>query len=149
MSDDELTITDVLSDPSRNLCNLLKNTDDDDDDDDVNNENVDTTVLQENIYYTETDFTDLLETSNYSHKDNLTILSINIANILSKLNSLKIFLNNLKGNKPDIIVVVETHISHSNSSGQNRETLKDLIQGYTFYHEGRLVKRGGAGLGFL
>ena len=110
MSDDELTTADVLSDPSRNLCNLLKNTDDDDDDD-VNNENVDTTVLQENIYYTETDFTDLLETINFSHKDNLTILSINIANILSKLNSLKIFLNNLKGNKPDIIVVVAGQVA--------------------------------------
>ena len=140
MSDDELSTTDVLSDPSRDLCNLLKNTDDDDNANDVN---VDKTVLQENIYYTETDFTDLLETGNYSHKDNLTILSLNIANIFSKLNSLKIFLNNLKSNKPDIIVVVETHISHSNSSGQNRETLKDLIHGYTFFHEGRLVKRGG------
>ena len=84
-----------------------------------------------------------METGNLSHDKNLTIISLNIANLLSKLNSLKIFLNNLKGNKPDIIVVVETHISHSNLSGHSKETLRDLIHGYTFFHEGRRVKRGG------
>ena len=135
---DDLTTTDVLSDPLKNLCNLIKS-----DDYNRNDEDIDCITLEENLYYTETEFVDFLETGNLSHDKNLTIISLNIANLLSKLNSLKIFLNNLKGNKPDIIVVVETHISHSNLSGHSKETLRDLIHGYTFFHEGRRVKRGG------
>ena len=135
--DDHLTTTDVLLDTQKNLCNLL-NTDNDTDDDIT-----DSMVLEENLYYTETDFVDFLETGHYSDGNNLTIVSLNIANLLSKLNSLKIFLNSLKGNRPDIIVVVETHISHSNHSGHTKETLRDLLHGYTFFHEGRRVKRGG------
>ena len=135
---DDLTTTDVLSDPLKNLCNLIKS-----DDYNRNDEDIDCITLEENLYYTETEFVDFLETGNLSHDKNLTIVSLNIAYLLSKLNSLKIFLNNLKGNKPDIIVVVETHISHSNLSGHSKETLRDLIHGYTFFHEGRRVKRGG------
>ena len=144
MTDDELTTTDVLFDPEKNLCNLIK----DNDANDTDNENIDSMALQENLYYTETEFIDFLENGSYSCKDNLTLISLNIANLFSKLNSLKNLLRNLKESKPDIIVIVETHISYSPSSGHNKDNLRDLIPGYTFFHEGRKVRRGG-GVGIL
>ena len=97
MIDDDLTTTDVLSDPSKNLCNLYGNTDTNNDEEEDN-----PMVLQDNLYYTETEFIDLIETGGYCTDKNLTIVSLNIANLLSKLNSLKHFLVSLKKNKPDI-----------------------------------------------
>ena len=54
---------------------------------------------------------------------NITILTINIANLLSKLGSLKVFLNNIttQTNKPDIIVVIETHISEITQAGYSNQ----------------------------
>ena len=138
MTDDELTTLDVFSDPDKNLVNLIASGNDDDTEEENN-----PLTLQDNLYYTETEFNSLLLTNGYCSEDNLTILCLNIANLLSKLSSLNQFLSNLKGNKPDVIVVVETHIPCKQFAGYDRESLKKLIKGYTFFHEGRRAKRGG------
>ena len=130
MTDDELTTSDVLTDNTKNLCEIY----------DKDHE-ADSTPLQDNEYYTETGFIDSLETKNYDNSNHLKIISLNIANLLSKLNSLKTFLNNLssKGHKLDIIVIVETHIL-DNDDRLNAQELKNIIPGYVFYHQGRKLK---------
>ena len=139
MTDDELSTSDVLIDVSKNLCNLLQSNNDEDYDE------AGLSTLQENLYYTETEFTDFIEQSNISNVNNLTIVSVNIANLLSKLGSLKRFLNNvsLKGNKPDIVAITETHINDTTNHGYDKEGLTNIIPGYQFFHKGRKLKRGG------
>ena len=83
MIDDELTTTDVLTDPTKNLCNLYQNNQDLDD------HEADIIALHDNEYYTESEFIDFLETRNYTDKNHITVLSINIANLISKLQSLR------------------------------------------------------------
>ena len=77
MTDDELSTSDVLIDVSKNLCNLIQSNNDEDYDE------AGLSTLQENLYYTETEFTDFIEQSNISNVNNLTIVSVNIANLLS------------------------------------------------------------------
>ena len=141
----DLTTSDVLADDSKNLCNIyMKNNIDDDDD------NEDTVNLNQNLYYTETEFLNFITTNKFNNLNNLTIISINIANFFSKLGSFKIFISNItsKDNKPDIIVVVETHINENNNAGYSQEEMKNIIPGYDFFHRGRKSKRGG-GVGIL
>ena len=138
MIDDDLTTSDVLLDPQKNLCHIYENNDD-------NNEEDNPIILKENLYYTECEFSDFLTTGSYGNDDNLTILSLNVGNLLSKLSSLKLFIAKLQDNRPDIIIVTETHISNLRNGGYDRESLKHLIQGYGFFHEGRGQKRGGGG----
>ena len=56
-----------------------------------------------------------METSNLTNNNHVSILSLNIANLVSKLQSLKNFISHLeaKGNRPDVIVLVETHIQEN------------------------------------
>ena len=86
---DELTVSDVLADEHKNFCNVYL---DDNDDNDVNNSGL---PLTDSLYYTETEFVDLISHENYSDLTHLSIISLNVANLLSKLNSLKLFLNNI------------------------------------------------------
>ena len=130
MNDNELTTSDVLADFSKNLCNIYQDDDDDNDSEPIS--------LSENAYYTESEFIDFIESQHINNANNLTIISINIANILSKLSSLKKFVSYIssKGNKPDIIVVVETHITDFNA-GLDTGTLGHIVPGYQFFHKGR------------
>ena len=137
MTENDLTTTEILSDPNKNLCNLFVSNNDN-----RNDEDYDPMTLQGNLYYTETEFIEFLDTGNYHKEHNLIIVSLNIANLISKLSSLRQLLSNLGENKPDVIIVVETHISDLNDGGHNRESLKSLLTGYTFFHEGRRGKRG-------
>ena len=134
MGDEELTIPDVLEDEKRNLCNIYKTED----------ENEETTALKDSLYYTETEFNEFIKEKRYSDDEDLTILSLNIASLFSKLNSFKLFLNNITSNekRPDIIVVVETHIKEADS-GYTEVELKNILPGYSFFHKGRKTKRGG------
>ena len=138
MTDDELTTSDVLTDNTKNLCEIYDK-----------DQEADTTPLQDNDYYTETGFTDFMESKNYEDSNHLKIFSLNIANLLSKLNSLKTFLNNLssKGHKLDIIVISETHILE-NDGRISAQELSNIVPGYVFYHQGRITKKGG-GVGIL
>ena len=119
----------------KNLCNIYST-----DDDEAQNYN-----LSDSLYYSETEFVDLLTSQRLSDKQNLTIFSINIANLLTKLRSLKLFINNISTpeKSPDIIVVVETHLTKNNSAGYTESELKSLIPGYEFYHKDRTTKKGG------
>ena len=144
MSEDDVTVTDVLIDPTKNLGNIL-NTDNNQD-----FESVHDIELPDNEYFTETDFIDLTKTANLRKVENLFILSLNIANLLSKLSSLKSFLSNLAYNdcKPDLIFLVETHIPENQKSGYNKEDLMNIIPGYKFFSKGRKERKGG-GVGIL
>ena len=144
MNDNELTTSDVLADFSKNLCNIYR-----DDDDDEDNNDSEPISLSENAYYTESEFIDFVESQHINNTNNLTIISINIANILSKLSSLKKFVSYIssKGNKPDIIIVVETHIT-DHHAGLDAGTLGHIVPGYQFFHKGRGSRNGG-GVGIL
>ena len=137
MIDDELSTSDVLSDHSKNLCNFYS--------DNENDNDIQPISLQENLYYTESDFVDFVHNFNSLNAGAITILSINIANLLSKLNSLKQFLNHLgaNGKKPDVIAIVETHITEDLENNYGKEALTNIIPGYQFFHMGRKSKRGG------
>ena len=132
----DLTVPDVLDDNRKNLCNLLISSDDDDED---------PPNLCDSLYYTETDFTDCINTENINNENNLTIITLNVANIFSKLKFFKLFISNIttNKNKPDIIIVVETHITESTNAGYTPDELKTIIPGYNFYHRGRVSRKGG------
>ena len=136
MTDNELTVLDVLTDNTKNFCNIYENNDNDDDP---------LISLTDSLYYTETEFTQFINSKHLNNNDNLTIISINIANLLSKLTFFKTFLNNIKTqeNEADIIVVVETHISKPETLGFTTEELKNILPEYNFYHKGRSSKNGG------
>ena len=141
-----IAVSDVLIDPTKNLSAIFNN----DQYQDQHYETADATELPDNEYFTETDFIDLARAANIKKVENLFILSLNIANLLSKLNSFKSFLSNLSCNgcKPDLIFLVETHISEQQQSGYSKEDLTNIIPGYTFFSQGRKEKRGG-GVGIL
>ena len=116
MSDNELTTSDVLIDKTKNFRDIYEDQEDE--------EHV---PLSDSLYFTETEFNDLL-TQSYTSHDNLTIISLNIANLLSKLNSLTTFLDYISSARttPDIIIVVETHITEANPIYTSEE-LRDLL----------------------
>ena len=131
----ELTIPDVFDDITKNLCSIFSRSEESDE----------VTNLVDSLYYTENDFKDHIKSKNIQNVSNLTIISINIANLFSKLRFFKVFLNNIttSENQPDIIVVTETHISESTNTGYSKEELRKIIPGYNFYHVGRETKKGG------
>ena len=105
-------LTDTLNDQTKDFRNMFQI-----DEDDINNE------LQSNLpdsqYFTETDYLSLLTNEKLSDQTSLKIISLNIANILSKLRSFKIFIQNLsnESNKPNIIAVTETHLHNNQNPG--------------------------------
>ena len=133
MNDDELTTSDVLIDETKNFTNIYQNLEDEEEH----------APLLDSLYFTESEFNNLM-TQCHINSDNLTILSLNIANLLSKLNSLKTFLNyiSIKHVSPDIFIVTETHISDFNNI-YTPDELKNLLPNYQFFHKGRNVKKGG------
>ena len=138
MTNNELTTLDVLNDNTKNFCSIYTNDDDDDDHDPL-------LTLTDSLYHTETEFVELVRSNNFKNGENLTIISINIANLLSKLRSFQTFLNNIKTgeNKPDIIVVTETHISRPENLGFTPADLRNILPDYDFFHKGRSSKKGG------
>ena len=96
MNGEDLTIPDVLEDQNKDFCKIYN---------DTNNEQDEECKLTDSQYYTESDFINLIETHNISHEHHLTLITINIANLLSKLNNFKVFLKNIsnKENKPDYL----------------------------------------------
>ena len=133
MSDNELTTSDVLIDNSKDFRNIYLDGEDEEEQ----------VPLSDSLYFTETEFGNLL-TQRYTPHDNLSIISLNIANLLSKLNSFKTFLDYISPVRttPDIIIVVETHITETNQTHTPGE-LRDLLPNYHFFHKGRNYKNGG------
>ena len=136
MQEDELTISDVLKDNTKNFCNIYSESLDEEDEG---------LPFKDSLYHTETEFVNLIRTNEISNGKYLTLISLNIANLFSKLNFFKIFMENIKTqeNKPDIIIVTETHINHNNRAGYDGNELANILQGYRFFHAGRRVKKGG------
>ena len=137
MTNDELSISDVLADEQKNFCNIYLDSAEDNEAQNLS--------LTDSLYYTETDFVDFISSRKFSNKQNLTIISLNIANLLAKLRSFKLFINNIttSHNRPDIIIVVETHISKSTNTGYTDKEIRSILPGYEFFHKGRTVKKGG------
>ena len=133
----DLTVPEVYEDISKNLCNLLNRSDVDDDDN--------TPILCDSLYYTETDFLECINSENIQNNHNLTIITLNVANLLSKLRFFKLFISNITTTKniPDVIIVVETHITETTNHGYSTDELKNILPGYSFYHRGRTSKKGG------
>ena len=137
MTEDELKIPDVLADSQNNFCNVL--TDDNDE-----NEAFSCTI-HDSLYYTESELVDMIRNRDIRNSQNLTILSLNIANLLTKLRSLRLLIGNIStpNNKPDVIIVVETHITERSNSGYTESELKTILPGYVFFHKGRSTTKGG------
>ena len=136
MTDDELTVCDVLADEQRNFTNVYtSNTDA------IEAHTID---LHDSLYYTETEFVDLVNEKCFDFH-NLTIISLNIANLHAKLRSLKLFINNITTaeKKIDIIVVVETHLSKSTNAGFTGQELKSILPGYDFFSQRQTDKERG------
>ena len=108
-----MSVSDVLADHSKNFCSIYQSVDEEDDN------SYDTVTLHDNEYYTESEFLSITTDNNLDKENHLTILSLNIANLFSKLTSLKRFLNYTasQGKKPDIVCLVETHINDSVNAG--------------------------------
>ena len=143
MNNDDLSVSDVRADHSKNFCSIYQSVDEEDD------TSCDTVNLHDNEYYTESEFLNITTDNNLDKEKHLMILSLNIANLFSKLASLKRFLNYIAshGKKPDIVCLVETHINDSVNAGYDK-TLSNIIPGYDFFHQGRKSKMGG-GVGIL
>ena len=66
----ELSVSDVLADENRNFCNIYVDNDDDT-----------RLPLIDSLYYTETEYVDLINQESYSDSKNLSIISLNVANL--------------------------------------------------------------------
>ena len=137
MTENELAISDVIADDLKNFCNIYTDTTDEDEGHSF--------TLSDSLYYTGTEFIDLINSRNFCNRQNLTIVTLNIANLLTKLRSLKLFLHNITTpeNTPDIIVVVETHLTTLTKAGYTEQELRSIIPGYEFFHKERKNKKGG------
>jgi len=137
-------ISDILNDPSKDFSNIYTKNDDNDD------EQSDFIPLKDSQYYIEDDFLGLLNSKNYSNKNSLKIVTLNIANLLSKLSGLKTLINRISNeeNRPNLIVITETHLKHEGRQGYDENELVNLLPGYKFFHCDRKRKKGG-GVGFF
>ena len=87
MTENELAISDVIVDDQKNFCNVYTDATDEDEGHNL--------TLSDSLYYTGTEFIDLINSRNFCNRQNLTIVTLNIANLLTKLRSLKLFLHNI------------------------------------------------------
>ena len=135
MQNETLNVTDILNDPRKHFPNIF----------DINDGQETEIELGDCSYYTETELREFYDTKGIKDSSNLKIISLNIANILSKLNNFKIFINNIstKENKPGIIFITETHLNPSLNHGYGEGELKNILPGYKFYHEDRRNRKGG------
>ena len=135
MENTHITIQDVLDNSNKDFLSIFPNSDD-------SNHQNETHVSN---YFTETEFNEFLIQNHISNESHLKILSLNIANLLSKLNSLRLFLENIsnESNKPNIIVVTETHLQKDKNHGYTEYDLEHLLPNYLFFHEDRKSKKGG------
>ena len=140
---EEFDLNDIIDDQSKYFANIFQLEDDDD-------ENEIKMTFNDSQYYSETEFLNLLQSKKISDLNCLKLFSMNIANILTKLDSLKILIQNLanESNKPNIITVTETHLKANQNHGYSTKDLETLLPGYKFFYENRKIKKGG-GVGIL
>ena len=115
MQDNTVTVSDVINDDSKNLKTIL-----DSNPITNNDDNYEINLEMGNCrYFTETEFKDFINEKNISDQSHLKILSLNVANLISKLKSIKILIQNISNtsNRPNIITITETHLSKSQNHG--------------------------------
>ena len=66
MTENELAISDVIADDLKNFCNIYTDTTDEDEGQNF--------TLRDSLYYTGTEFIDLINSRNFNDKQNLTII---------------------------------------------------------------------------
>ena len=140
MTDYEENIEDVMKNPLKDLNHILsKNLADDDNHQEIEND------IENCQYYSETEYLEYLSTKKISDQTHLKIISLNIANLLAKLSSLKLFIQNTsnEANKPSIIALTETHLNNRKNHGYSTMDIQNLLPGYKFFHEDRKNKKGG------
>ena len=96
----ELDINEILDDESKyfaNLYNLQEN-------DEVNEIR---SSFNDSQYYSESELKELMNNNTYSDSNQLKLFSLNIANILTKLSSFKILIQNISNSssRPNIISI--------------------------------------------
>ena len=140
MQDNTVTVSDILNDDTKCLKNIfISDTNADDQNNDLE------TDMGNCQYFTETELTNYLTINKISDQTHLKLLSLNIANVISKLRSLKVLIQSLSkaSNRPNIITVTETHLSNFQNHGYTSLELENIIPGYKFFHRNRSNKRGG------
>ena len=147
MQSNSIHISDVITNPSKNLYNLFY-ANEEIDLDEINNEI--SLKIQNTEYFTENDFVNHLESNNFTDTTHLKIISVNICNVLSKLNGLESMMSNISTNKskPNIIAITETHLQRYHYQGYSIEEIKNLLSNYTLFHTARAARQGG-GVGFF
>ena len=140
MTNDEITIEDILADEKYEFISV--HTPDRQQDENEIDE-IGTTMISSD-YIAPSDFRDLITKHKIRNENFITIVSLNIANVISKLRDLKLFLSEITTpeNKIDIIALSETHITEGKTP-MNENDLRSLISGYTFINVGRKTKQGG------
>jgi hypothetical protein len=137
---DEITIEDILADEKYEFTSVHtpSKQQDEDEIDEI------TTTMISSDYIAPTDFRDLVTIHKINNDNFITIVSLNIANVIIKLSDLKLFLSEITTpeNKIDIIALSETHISEGRTP-MTSDDLKHLMPGYAFIIVGRETKQGG------
>ena len=147
MQPPELSLTDVLLDKTKDLRNVY----DISQSHDLNDTPSDTVKqLADCDFYTESEVSSLLINKKITDTSHLKLLSLNIANVLSKLSSLKQLVNGIsnESNKPNIISLTETHLSKSKNQGYTDSEICNLLPGYKFFHVDRRNRKGGGSRSF-
>ena len=136
MTNDDICISDITNNERTNFNNLFANANNENDDNDEFDHGV-----QDSLYFTEEEYTSLLSKHKMNDTKNLKIISMNIANLFSKLSGLKSLVVNLSNtsNKPNIIVITETHIPENHDLGDAE--LKNYL-GINFTIKGEIAKEG-------
>ena len=131
-----LTLPDIINDVTKDFTKILKT-----DEENVENES----EIKTSDYFSETDFTNFQKSKRISNATHFTTLSLNIANVLSKLSSLKTMIHTIsnESNHPSLISVTETHLNENRCQGYSQSELKNLLPGYKFFHKDRKNKKGG------
>jgi len=135
MQNESLNVTDILNDPRKHFPNIF----------DLNDEQETEIEFGDCNYFTETELKQFYDSKGIKDSNNLKIISLNIANILSKLNNFKVFIKNIstEKNKPGLIFITETHLNPSLNHGYGADELKNILPGYKFYHKDRKNRKGG------
>ena len=131
-----LTVHDVLQDTSKELYNIFNAESDEDEL---------TTQTVPSQYYTESELNNYFKQTHVSDLSHLKIMSLNIANILSKKTSLRTMIENISNdcNQPNILTITETHLHEKRSQGYTQTELENILPGYKFFHRDRSEKKGG------
>ena len=110
MQDNTVTVSDVINDDSKNLKTIFDSNPitNNDDNFEINHE------IGNCQYFTETEFKEFINEKKISDQSHLKILSVNVANLIPKLKSIKILIQHISNssNRPNIITItVILHLS--------------------------------------